>query len=55
MTLAMPLQNGLVGHWTCDSRDISNGILYDRAAVDQPDATINGGGSYDGQYRKSDW
>lgn len=41
--LSLNLQKGLVGHWTMDDRDISGGTVYDRSAVDAPDATINGG------------
>lgn len=36
------LQKKLVGHWSMNDEDISNGVLYDSAAVNQPDAQING-------------
>jgi hypothetical protein len=60
MTLELNLQKELVGHWTCDNRDIDGGILYDRGAVFDPDATIGGGittdntGSPIGEHTESD-
>lgn len=34
MTLELNLQKGLVGHWTMDSKDLSNGFMADRSGND---------------------
>jgi len=41
MTLELNLQNGLVGHWTLDEKDTSNGTAYDSSAYNNH-GSLNG-------------